>query len=107
MKTQFKRHGLTALLVAGALALAAGPGAAGEITGNGKSLKNPDGTLNGNSACAFSGRQDTPDTAIAEGHKGVMAQSWGQLVKPLRDFLTSIGVNPGNACNPTRATGEP
>lgn len=34
---------------------------AGEITGNGKSLKNPDGTLNGNSMCAFSGRNDTPN----------------------------------------------
>jgi hypothetical protein len=40
------------------MCLAASAAIAGEITGNGKSLKNEDGTLNGNSACAFSGRQD-------------------------------------------------
>lgn len=98
-------RGLGAAVIAASLALVAATVGAGEITGNGKSLKNPDGTLNGNSACAFSGRQDT--SPPEPGHKGVMAQSWGQLVKPLRDFLTSVGANPGNSCNPTRATGEP
>ena len=53
-------RGGTAALLAFAFAVA-GPAAAGEITGNGKSLKNPDGTLNGNSLCAFSGRNDTPN----------------------------------------------
>ena len=89
------------------LALVASTAISGEITGNGKSLQIAPHTLNGNSACAFSGRQDTPETAVAEGHKGVMAQSWGQLVKELRDFLTLIGSSPGIACNPTKSTGEP
>jgi hypothetical protein len=85
----------------------AGVASGGEITGNGKSLQIAPHTLNGNSSCAFSGRQDDPATAIAEGFKGEVAQSWGQLVKGLRDFLTSIGVSPGVACNPTKAGGEP
>ena len=35
--------------------LAASAALAGEITGNGKSLKNPDGTLNGRSICCLFG----------------------------------------------------
>jgi hypothetical protein len=89
------------------LALLASTAISGEITGNGKSLQIAPHTLNGNSACAFSGRQDTPTTALADGHKGIVAQSWGQLVKELRDFLTSIGMSPGTACNPTKSAGEP
>jgi len=98
---------LAGMTASSVLALVASTAFSGEITGNGKSLQIAPHTLNGNSACAFSGRQDTPTTAIAEGHKGIMAQSWGQLVKELRDFLTSIGVNPGISCNPTKTTGEP
>ncbi|MGQ0383901.1 MAG: hypothetical protein ACT4UP_04320 [Gammaproteobacteria bacterium] len=45
---------------------------AGEITGNGKSLKNEDGTLNGKSACAFSGREDDPSDPF---FRGDIAQS--------------------------------
>lgn len=74
----------------------------GEITGNGKSLKNDDGTLNGKSECAFSGREDEPDSGE---FKGSIAQSWGQLPKAVRDFLTSIGFNPGVACNPKKSGG--
>lgn len=78
---------------------------AGEITGNGKSLKNEDGTLNGRSECAFSGRNDTysgdPDVPDEDGF--FRTQSWGQIDKVGKEFLTSIGVNPGNACNPTRS----
>lgn len=55
----FARGGSAALALALAFA-AISPAVAGEITGNGTSLKNPDGTLNGNSLCAFSGRNDTP-----------------------------------------------
>jgi hypothetical protein len=47
---------LAALMVT---AIGASAAFAGEITGNGKSLKNDDGTLNGHSACAFSGLNDT------------------------------------------------
>ena len=85
---------------------------AGEITGNGKSLHVEDskwGTgLHSRSVCAFSGQEDLQFEA--GGSKGVPghAQSWGQIPKTGafgRDFLTSIGLNPGKACNPT--IGEP
>ena len=83
---------------------------AGEITGNGKPLwtntqewEAPH-ILHGKSACAFSGQEDNqfpdnPDYDPNAGH----AQSWGQIPKAGRDFLTSIGSNPGIACNPTKA----
>jgi len=85
---------------------------AGEITGNGKSLHVEDskwGTgLHARSVCAFSGQEDLQFEA--GGSQGVPghAQSWGQIPKTGafgRDFLTSIGLNPGKACNPT--IGEP
>jgi hypothetical protein len=84
------------------LCLAASAAVAGEITGNGKSLKNPDGTLNGRSACAFSGRQD--NFAEDEGFfRHMLTQSWGQVFKDIRAMLPG----PGVSCNPTRSTGEP
>jgi len=84
------------------LCLAASAAVAGEITGNGKSLKNPDGTLNGRSACAFSGRQD--NFAEDEGFfRHLLTQSWGQVFKGIRATLPG----PGVSCNPTRSTGEP
>jgi hypothetical protein len=83
------------------LVVGANAALAGEITGNGKSLKNPDGTLNGRSACAFSGQEDDPSET------GLIAQSWGQIEKAVRDFLATIGLHPGEACNPTKASGEP
>jgi hypothetical protein len=88
---------------------------AGEVTGNGKPLwtNTQDWsaefhTLHGASACAFSGQEDLQFPANPEydpnaGH----AQSWGQIPKADRDFLTSIGSNPGIACNPTKSEGEP
>jgi len=89
--------------VAWVLSLGASVALAGEITGNGKSLKNADGTLNGKSLCAFSGREDDPESGE---FKSAIAQAWGQLPKVARDFLTSIGMNPGIACNPTKSGGE-
>lgn len=86
------------------LSMGANAAFAGEITGTGVSLKNDDGTLNGKSACAFSGREDEPESGE---FKGTLAQSWGQLTKDVRDFLTTIGFHPGHACNPTRSGGEP
>ena len=84
---------------------------AGEITGNGRLLP-----VNGHSSCAFSGQEDrqwfTTDQdlvrhAVTRGVPG-HAQSWGQIPKAFRDFLTSVGSNPGIACNPTKSTfGEP
>ena len=76
---------------------------AGEITGNGKSLKNDDGTLNGKSQCAWSGREDEPDSGE---FKGSIAQSWGQLPKAVRDFIAAeFGLHPGTACNPKKSDG--
>jgi hypothetical protein len=100
-------RGMISFVVGAAVVLAASAALAGEITGNGKSLQIAPHTLNGNSECAFSGRQDDPATALAGGFKGTVAQSWGQLVKGVREFLTSVGSNPGNACNPTKSSGEP
>jgi hypothetical protein len=86
---------------------------AGEVTGNGKPLWTntsdwnvPEHTLHGASACAFSGQEDlqfpaSPDYDPNAGH----AQSWGQIPKADRDFLTMIGSNPGIACNPTKSSG--
>ncbi len=96
------------------LALSAVNASAGEVTGNGKPLWtnttvwDAEHTLHGKSACAFSGQEDTqfpesPDYDPTSGH----AQSWGQIPKADRGFLTSIGLNPGIACNPTQATSEP
>jgi len=99
-----------ALLIA---SLSASAVFAGEITGNGKILKTDDGTLHGRSACAFSGQEDLQflddeGNPLPEATKGIPghAQSWGQIPKADRDFLTSLGFNPGIACNPTKATGE-
>jgi hypothetical protein len=104
MKNNRVLKSLAGMAAGAALSLVASSLFAGEITGNGKPLTIAPHTLNGNSSCAFSGRQDDPSTAIAEGFKGVMAQSWGQLVKAVRD---SFGINPGFACNPTKSAGEP
>ena len=96
-----------AVTVLAVASLGANVALAGEVTGNGKSLKNPDGTLNGKSECAFSGLNDTytgdPDVPDADGF--TRTQNWGQVGREGRLFLTSIGVNPANACNPARAHG--
>jgi hypothetical protein len=36
---------------------------------------------------------------------GLIAQSCGLIPKAIRDVLTSIGMNPGISCNPTKAGG--
>jgi len=88
---------------------------AGEITGNGTSLHIGLHQLHGKSNCAFSGQEDlqylnldgTLKDVFTKGVPG-HAQSWGQIPKTgdfSREFLTSIGMNPGIACNPTKATG--
>ena len=63
--------------------------AAGEITGNGKSLQ----PLHANSECAFSGLDDADDDGFDH------TQSWGRLSKEARAFLASIGVAPWTSCN--------
>jgi hypothetical protein len=106
------RFGLSLSIAAVVLSLTAGAALAGEITGNGKSL-HVDGSkwgtgLHARSVCAFSGQEDLQflDDAgnpLPTAHKGDPghAQSWGQIPKEVRAFLTSIGSNPGKACNPT------
>jgi len=74
---------------------------AGEITGNGRWIAgDPDAPLNGKSECAYSGQQDDP-IGDAGFFKGDRVQSWGQIPRFFRIFLTSIGSNPGKACNPS------
>jgi hypothetical protein len=76
---------------------------AGEITGNGKWIAgSPEAPLKGKSECAYSGREDEPESGE---FKGPIAQAWGQLTKEARDFLTSIGFNPGESCNPKKVEG--
>ena len=73
---------------------------AGEITGNGKWIAgSPDAPLKGQSICAYSGRQDDPNEP---GFRNVLAQAWGLIEKATRDFLTTIGMNPGTACSPAK-----
>jgi hypothetical protein len=81
---------------------------AGEITGNGRLL-----TVHGRSSCAFSGQEDlqwfvTDEDlvrhALTRGVPG-HAQSWGQIPKADRDFLATIGMHPGDACNPVKSGG--
>jgi hypothetical protein len=96
--------------------VSAGAVLGGEITGNGKSLKIDDGKwdtgLHARSECAYSGQEDLQfldeeGDPLAEPTKGEPghAQSWGQIPKEGRDFLTSLGFNPGLACNPIKGGG--
>ena len=95
------RAGITAAAT-GLIFLAASGAFAGEITGNGKSLKNDDGTLNGKSACAFSGRQDNYEDDVGI-FRSMITQNWGQVFKELK----AVFPHPGTACNPTKGAGEP
>ena len=117
---------LVAVLAAVMAVASAGAAFAGEVTGNGKNLwtsttVDSEGaahhTLHGKSPCAFSGQEDAqfytepggvalPEAEVTKGEPA-HAQSWGQISKDFRDFLTSIGEHPGMACNPTHGGEEP
>ena len=103
MLSRIKWLGLSAV----ALATAAAPAFAGEITGSGKDIE-----LNSRSICAFSGYNDTPEGQFFPGHPeydpGGIAQSFGffggfwdlwdaEDLDPHEVFLS-----PGFACNPNR-----
>ena len=89
------------LLLSGILAIGANAAVAGEVNGKGNPI--PGGTK-GQSECSYSGQQD--DAAADAGFfKGDRVQSWGQIPKMVRDFLTSVGSNPGVACNPKKSGG--
>lgn len=100
------------------VSLGAGVALAGEVTGTGKLLTIEDGKwgtgLHGRSECAYSGQEvqqyyeNDDNTGLKPvPTKGIPAhsQTWGQIPKDFRDFLTAIGSSPGVACNPTRAQG--
>jgi len=108
--TKRYRVGLAVGTAVLALSLSAGAVFAGEITGNGRLLD-----VHGKSSCAFSGQEDlqwyTTDedtqlkAAFVRGDPS-HSQSWGQIDRATRAYLTSIGLNPGIACNPTKSTFE-
>lgn len=114
-----RRFGVAISAGALVLGVTAGTALAGEVTGTGKLLHVDGGGkwgtgLHARSACAYSGQEDlqyytdngdgTANTTITRGDPG-HAQSWGQIPKEIRDFLSTIGLAPGDACNPT--IGEP
>ena len=111
-------RGSSAAVLALAVAFAGiSPAVAGEITGNGKSLKNEDGALNGASLCAYSGINDSPNglfLPIGPGGALVMVdpggdvQSFGYFLSQF-DFVgdpsdpatrSSFGF-PAVGCNPS------
>ena len=81
---------------------------AGEVTGNGRSLKDEDGHLQGASVCAFSGLNDTysgdPDVPDEDGF--TRTQNWGQVGQEGRAVLSSIGLHPMDSCPPGGAPEE-
>lgn len=88
------RFGVAVSAAAVVLSLSAGAALAGEITGTGESLK----PLHANSICAYSGLNDDPLGLDPNNGPPGRVQSWGQIPKEFRDFLTSIGVSPGTEC---------
>ena len=87
------------LLMAGVLAMGANTAIAGEVDGKGNPIP---GGAKGKSECSYSGQQD--NAAEDEGFfRGDRVQSWGQIPKMLRDFLTMIESSPGAACNPKKS----
>ena len=86
--------------------VSAGAAFAGEITGNGKWIAGSEAApLNGKSDCAYSGLNDNfvLGNPVPDVNGFTRTQSWGQVGQEGRAFLTSIGLNPGIACNPTKA----
>ena len=104
-----RRLAAIAVCTAAVVGVGAGSALAGEITGNGKPLwinttdPNARHDLHGKSECAFSGLDD-PDVDPVTGEDDFgRTQSWGQVGREGRAFLTSIGMNPGIACNPSKS----
>lgn len=95
-----------AACTAAVVGVGAGSAFAGEITGNGKWIAGSDAApLNGKSDCAYSGQNDNfvLGNHVPDADGFTRTQSWGQVGKEGRAFLTSIGLNPGIACNPSKA----
>lgn len=88
------------------------PAFAGEITGNGKSLKTGEHSLHGNSSCAFSGLNDTPFGDEATNDPGGRVQTYGyfhsqtwlgQFIGPNVTSPREPSPHPGWSCNPHKA----
>ena len=86
-----RRSGAIGAVVCATWLLGASVSMAGEVNGQGDVVP---GGVTGKSACSFSGLEDHP---VDPG----TVQNWGIIPKVVRDFLTSIGLHPGEACNPT------
>ena len=83
------------------LVVSAGVALAGEVTGNGESLKVEDskwGTgLHSRSFCAFSGQNDDP-TSTDPMNPGGRVQSYGFSVA--RNHIKALAPTPAQGCNP-------
>jgi hypothetical protein len=84
------------------LVVSAGVAMAGEVNGNGESLKVEDskwGTgLHARSFCAFSGLNDDPTSTNPE-NPGGRVQSYGFSVA--RNHIQALAPTPAEGCNPT------
>ena len=102
-----KKTLVAAVVSAIVAAFAAGAAFAGEATGNfGTTGKQtpigaaPENAPHAHSICSFSG--PNPERFLPETNSGFQpgrTQSWGQIPKADRDFLTTIGFAPGDSCN--------
>jgi hypothetical protein len=108
---RLKKLAVTVLAVAAFALVGVASAFAGEVTGSGHYINGSDSAaLQGKSDCAYSGLNDNyvfgtagPGNPDADGF--TRTQNWGQVGQAGRAFLTSIGLNPGIACNPSKATG--
>lgn len=91
-----RRSRFSLALVAAALLASASAASvlAGEVTGNGDPTPIAEGRAS--SICSFSGRNDGEPPP---GRTAAHVQNWGQIPKADRDFLSTIGFHPGDACN--------
>lgn len=91
-----RRSRFSLALVAAALLASASAASvlAGEVTGNGDPTPIAEGRAN--SICSFSGLNDGEPPP---GRTAAHVQNWGQISKADRDFLSTIGFHPGDACN--------
>ena len=111
-----KKTLVAAVVSAIVAAFAAGAAFAGEATGNfGTTGKQtpigaaPENAPHAHSICSFSGQNPErflPATIVVGGvtvpnpdFEPGRTQSWGQISKADRDFLTTIGFAPGDSCN--------
>ena len=98
-KTASTKDIMKTFVLAGILTVGANSAVAGEVNGKGDPVP---GGEKGRSECSYSGQQDDP-VADAGFFKGDRVQNWGQIPKMVRDFLRTVGLSPGDACNPKKS----